>query len=705
MRDSRSAAPFLATAGSLLIALAALAMTAPGCKSAAPEQLRVVPQVTVMHPRRLQFSPTDPHRLLVMEAAGLVGVWNVTHPTKPTLFASIRAMATDARFAPDGETIVTVGIDGHVRSWGTDGTLRWTSTERHDGWARTVAVTANRIVTGGEDGKIRFWTRDGAVDGAPLAAHPGAVLSVDVAANGNLVSLGMDETLRLWKAGTQGGTPSYTEQELFRQPSPRYTQMLPSLLRLDVQWGWDRAALFSPRGDLIVAAMFDGHIRLFSADGTPRTTLQKAHKGHHVRALDFSADGTMFASVGFNGGVQVWNVDGTPRGAQIEAHRGPGSGVAISPDGKHLATDGVDDALRVWGIDGAALGDFPRPYSDRVRMISMAPQSRMFALAEAGGGVNMWYFDGVPHAKPLTGHRGAADAVAFSPQGDLIVSGGKDQLVRVADRDGKDLAPPFAGHVDGVISVAVSPDSKLIASGSRNDSLRIWDQQGKQLHALTGLRDMITDIVFSPDGKVFAAADAPGEIMMWNSDGSVRTNVFKAHNGFLAELAFSPDGKLVASGGADNAVKLWNLDGSPAGEPLTGHLAPVQAVAFTPDGRIIASGSLDGTVRLWNPATRAVRVLFVGVAVNQLGFIGSQMWVRANGETLLFYNPELQLQATLVLRRDAVMVITPDGWFAGPMTTTHYVRVFTPDGRQLSPEESGARFSFPHVRYAVNPRQ
>jgi WD40 repeat protein len=331
----------------------------------------------------------------------------------------------------------------------------------------------------------------------------------------------------------------------------------------------------------------------------------------------------------------------------------------------------------------------------------MAPRARVLACGEAGGAVSIWNLDGSPAGKPFPGHRGGADAVAFSTLEDLVVSGGKDMTVRLSQRDGTLVSPPFTGHIDGVISVALSPDAKLIVSGSRNDVLRVWDPQGKQLHALPGLRDMITDIVFSPDGKLVAAADAPGEIMLWNADGTVHTPVFKAHKGFLSKVAFSPEGTFLASGGADNLVQLWGLDGSPQGEPLSGHLAPVQTVAFAPDGKTLASGSLDGTVRLWNLATREARVLFVGVGVNQLGFIGNQMWVRANGETLLLYGSDLRLQATLLLRRDAVLAFTPDGWFSGPDGVVRAVRLYGGDGRQLDRAASQARYSLEQLRAAV----
>jgi WD40 repeat protein len=377
------------------LVLIALSIVPFGCRRAAPEQIRVVPQVSVVQPRRLQFSPVDPNRLLVMEATGLVGVWDVAQPKLPALFASIRASATDARFTPDGNGIVTVGIDGYVRCWNVDGTPRWTSATRHEGWARTVAVSPTRIVTGGEDEKIRFWTSEGAVDGEPLQAHQGAVLSVDIAANGDLVSLGSDEVLRLWKPSPASGGPAYVGQELYREATPRHTRMLPSLLRLDVQWGWDRAAVFSPRGDTIAAALFDGRIRFFNADGTPRSVTEKAHQGHHVRVLDFSPDGLLLVSIGFNGGVQLWNRDGTPHGKPLDAHRGPGS-ASLSPATARASPVRCRRHAAFWNMAGASLGELPRPYSDRVRSFSLGPRTRESSLGGDGGAVSIWNLDGSP---------------------------------------------------------------------------------------------------------------------------------------------------------------------------------------------------------------------------------------------------------------------------------------------------------------------
>src|SRR5262249_17817294 len=159
----------------------------------------------------------------------------------------------------------------------------------------------------------------------------------------------------------------------------------------------------------------------------------------------------------------------------------------------------------------------------------------------------------------------------------LLATGGKDATVRLWKLDGSAYREPLSGHIDGVVSLAFATDGQSVVSGSRNDRIRVWNTGGTRLHELGGLRDIVTDIAFSPRGDVFAASDAPGEIMIWNVDGSVHTNVFKAHDGYLHALAFSPDGTRLASAGADAVIKMWDLNGRPQATPLTGHVGAVQA--------------------------------------------------------------------------------------------------------------------------------
>jgi WD40 repeat protein len=684
---------------SLILATLCTLPVALSCRRAQPEpeRIRVVPQVAPRQPRRVQFHPQDGDRLLIMEATGLVSVWNVADPSRPVLFASMPASAIDACFSPDGQAVATVGIDGYVRWWGIDGELRWTSNGRHEGAARAIAVRDGMIVSGGEDGKLRLWNPDGEPAGEPLAAHQGWVLSVGVSAAGDLVSLGTDESIRVWRRSGGGYQPSV----LHRESEPKHVNLLPSLLRLDVHWGWDHAVEFSPRGDAVAGALFDGAVRFWNEDGTERAAVRTSHAGHHVRAVTFSPNGEFVASAGFDGRLRLWNPDGGARLVINDAHRGPALSVAVSPAGDRLASAGSDEAVRLWGANGKRLAEFPRSHGNQIRAVAFAPEAPLLAASEGGGSTQVWNLDGSPHGAPLLGHKGAVLALAFSPRGDRLVTGGKDATVRVWRLDGKAHGAPLAGHVNGVFSVAFAAGGEVVASGGRNDRIRLWSLEGKPFRELGGLRDIVGSIAFSPRGDVLAAGDAPGGIMLWNADGSVRANVFKAHRGFLHSLAFSPSAESLASAGADGLVKLWSIDGKELGPPLVGHVGPVHSVAFSADGEVLASGGVDGTVRLWSLPTRQARLLFVGLPVNQVGFHGSRLWVRANGQTIYFFDQNLEPTATMLLRRDAALVFTPNGWFSGPPRVRRAVKLFRASGQPLTDSDVATRMSAERVLAAV----
>src|SRR5262249_59949319 len=87
---------------------------------------------------------------------------------------------------------------------------------------------------------------------------------------------------------------------------------------------------------------FDNLVRLWdAATGKPLGVLE-GHTGA-VRRLAYSPDGQTLASASFDGTVRLWDVSAgagaSPRRV-IEAHGGGLNGLAFSPDGKTLFTGG-----------------------------------------------------------------------------------------------------------------------------------------------------------------------------------------------------------------------------------------------------------------------------------------------------------------------------------------------------------------------------
>jgi WD40 repeat protein len=336
------------------------ATTASPASPPAPVRQTRIEQKGPVQPRRVSFDPRNSDRLLVMQSNGLTSLWQVADRAQPTKVLEVASPAVDAEFSADGKSIFTAGRDGSVRRWNAEGKEIWRAEISPKTVVRTIGVSPDGTVVaaGGDDGKIHILTVDG-VELGSVDTGQEMVLSLNFSAKGDRLACdGSDTRVRIFRRIEPA--PGIELEGTFREPNERYAKMLPNLIRLDVQWGWQESIVFSPDGTEVLAANLDGTCQFWTVDGKPRRRPFSNHGHHHIRAVAFSPQGNLVASGGFDGKAQLWTTNQTPAGHPLTAHNNVITSIAFSPDGKTIATAGMDDSVRLWDTTGGRLGMLPR---------------------------------------------------------------------------------------------------------------------------------------------------------------------------------------------------------------------------------------------------------------------------------------------------------------------------------------------------------
>jgi YD repeat-containing protein len=335
--------------------------------------------------------------------------------------------------------------------------------------------------------------------------------------------------------------------------------------------GW-RAALdghlisvrWSPDGQMLAAAIADGPITLFAADGTRLHALA----GHALgtTALDWHPNGRLLASTGQDGHVRLWDAN---TGAQAQALRHATSWVervAYHPSGRYLAAS-AGRSLRIWDATGALLGEYT-DHASTIADIGWQPGSDQIA-AVAYGGTTLWSLS-QPQPVRRYAWQGSSLVLAWSPNATMFATGDQDQTVHFwYAASGKDLQ--MWGYETKMRELSWDPTSRYLATGGGRDPV-VWDTQASTK---------------GPEGSKPVMLDL--------------------HEAFVSALAFQPhmpaDGApLLASGGQDGRVALWRP--TKGKQPLAqqGLSAPISQLAWSPDDRLLAVGAEDGTLAMFQIA-------------------------------------------------------------------------------------------------------
>ncbi len=367
------------------------------------------------------------------------------------------------------------------------------------------------------------------------------------------------------------------------------------------------ALAFSPDGQFLAAAGNDSLIHYYQvAAGHEMRTFRG--NGTHIIELAFSPGRHWrLAATSGGGGVKVWDPNADPEMREVKMPAVNSGRLAVSPDGQlaAIATDqGHVDLYDLPGCKHRARLNARLPGACDPRDVCFSPDSRLVAIITSAGTVE--FHPARPDTtivRELLSPSGSLVAsVAFSPDGKRFATGHEDGAIRVHDLEIAETARTLTDHRGTVRTLAFHPrDVNRLVSGGDDGSLRFWDVAKCQArHVRSGDKSRVNWVTFSPNGSQLATSGFEQALMLWNAATAEPLLVLEGLANFDAPVVFSPRGDRVATVSAGAALKLFDtLTGL---ETLT--MRPrmpttFAGLAFTTDGRTLISTARDHDLRLW----------------------------------------------------------------------------------------------------------
>jgi WD40 repeat protein len=474
-----------------------------------------------------------------------VQIWNVDNGEEVGKPIPHEREVTDLRFAPDGQSLVTVS-GGKVYDWKLDGSPALEPPLAIRGSASSVRFSPDglRIYTGTDDGRVQAWSAlDGASLGEPVREWAQIIAMLPQPDNLHLIVVTQEGAVRNW--------------------------LMPTLLPRSVQ----------------------------------------LHHPGPVEMMSATADGHWIVTACQDGKARIWNGNGKLNEPIVIDSSGKVVSVAISAKGTYVATGGWDAFLRIWKVsDQTLIGGHAIKFDSTVRNVSFSPGEDVIAAGSEGGILRIYRLpDLVKPLWEQTEHKDGVHALRFDRNGGRLASGwngGTIEVVQIsAAQSCERIGSPIVAAQE-LTAIDLSPSGKLLLSGDGEGVVQMWSADTHQKHGPPARhKAAVQAVTFSPNEHFFVSGSDDDTAVIWNTATGKPIVAALVHSKPICSLAVSPDSTRVATGTEDGAAQVWEVAaGESVSEPLL-HNDAIRGLSFTYDGAKLASASSDGTVYITDVST------------------------------------------------------------------------------------------------------
>ncbi len=563
------------------------------------------------------------------------------------------------RFSPNGDSLLSAGIDGRVVCWDTTTWQRRWELKSGGDEAHFAETSADGtlIAVGYEHGRIvvyqlndrsvlyddsvgigRLFALTWLGDHKQLAVggETGVLVLIDplqgkVRRGERLVvsaKLNVDNRIYVDEINGLSYVPARDAIAVVTKPADNYLIDVSSLAVLR-SWSQKSSAASAvcdvPIGSgYLATTTIDPLVRLSNL-GDESTAVELPLAGT-ARTLRFSSAGKMLVAGLRDGRVETWDISeiaqgGNRHGRTISAHGGRTLTVDVSADASWLASGGQDGRINLWGCRSLR-APFDVPLASAPRGMKFSPCGRYLAVTEVDPndglqttmfnvetGEAIWSTDRRPFPEAYRALLIGLPTwpIAFSPDGNEIVFTEGEDGFRGRNSQTGETAKIYT--ISGSIrtqSLEFTSAGETLVVDRKVDGSCILDRVSAEIVKQFPQRSIwcLRRLGDTPQ-DLWVEMDHSRRIVLRDSPHAGPTMILTGPTERISYSALSCDGRYLAVGGQERVVYCWDLTRPGAPSKYVGHDGEILGLGFSRDGKTILSHSADGTTRLWHTATRA----------------------------------------------------------------------------------------------------